>query len=74
MPRLDGFAALRQIRGMHGADGPAVVAVTANANPEVHAACLASGFRAVLSKPILLDALIATVREFVAPPEPPTSP
>ena len=70
MPRLDGFAAAAEIRRTCPGDGPPIVAVTANANPEVHAACLASGFRAVLSKPILLDALIATVREFVLPPTP----
>ena len=74
MPRLDGFAAAAEIRRSCPGDAPPIVAVTANANPEVHAACLASGFRAVLSKPILLDALIATVREFVPPPPSATAP
>lgn len=68
MPRLDGFAAAAEIRRSCPGAPPPIVAVTANANPDVHAACLASGFRAVLSKPILLDALIAAVREFVPPP------
>lgn len=72
MPRLDGFAAAAEIHRTYGGDAPAIVAVTANANPEVHAACLASGFRAVVSKPILIDALIATVREFVQSPPDPT--
>lgn len=65
MPRLDGFDAAAQIRRRSGATAPAIIAVTANANPDVHAACLASGFRAVLSKPILLEALIAIVRQFL---------
>lgn len=65
MPRLNGFDAAAEIIRTCGDRAPAIVAVTANANPEVHAACLASGFRAVISKPILLDALIATVREFL---------
>lgn len=68
MPHLDGFAAAAEIRSTCPGAGPPIVAVTANANPEIHAACLASGFRAVLSKPILLDSLMATVREFVVPP------
>jgi CheY-like chemotaxis protein len=67
MPRLDGFAAAAELRRRADGQVPVIVAVTANVNPEVHAACLASGFGAVLSKPVLLDALIATVRSFVAP-------
>jgi CheY-like chemotaxis protein len=65
MPRLNGFDAAAEIRRKYGDRAPAIVAVTANANPEVHAACLASGFRAVISKPVMIDALIATVREFL---------
>lgn len=65
MPRLDGFAATEQIRRLGGGRDVTIVAVTANASPEVHAACLASGFDAVLSKPVLLDALIAMVRRFL---------
>jgi CheY-like chemotaxis protein len=67
MPRLDGFGAAARIRQMANGHAPAIVAVTANASPEVHAACLTSGFGAVLSKPVLLDTLIATVRSFLPP-------
>lgn len=67
MPRLDGFAAAVEVRLTSGLT-PFIVAVTANANPDVHAACLASGFDAVLSKPLMLDALLATVRSFLPPP------
>lgn len=67
MPRLNGFDAAAEILRQYGDRAPAIVAVTANANPEVHAACLASGFRAVISKPVLIGALIATVREFLPP-------
>lgn len=73
MPRLNGFDAAAEIRRKYGDRAPAIVAVTANANPEVHAACLASGFRAVISKPVLIDALIATVREFIPPRSEPPS-
>ena len=64
MPRLDGFAAAAEIRRRAGSQSPAIIAVTANASPEVHAACLACGFAAVLSKPVFLDALAATLRSF----------
>ena len=64
MPRLDGFAAAAEIRRRAGRHAPAIVAVTANVSSEVHAACLACGFGAVLSKPVFLDALAATLRSF----------
>ena len=67
MPRLDGFAAAAEIRRRAGSQAPAIVAVTANASPEVHAACLACGFSAILSKPVFLDALAATLRNFAPP-------
>ena len=67
MPRLDGFAAAAEIRRRAGRQAPAIIAVTANVSSEVHAACLACGFGAVLSKPIFLDALVATLRSFAPP-------
>lgn len=67
MPRLDGFAAAAEIRRRAGRHPPAIVAVTANVSPEVHAACLACGFAAVLSKPVFLDALVAILRSFAPP-------
>jgi CheY-like chemotaxis protein len=67
MPRLDGFAAAAEIRRRAGCHAPVIIAVTANASPEVHAACLACGFGAVLSKPVFLDALVATLRTFAPP-------
>jgi two-component system sensor histidine kinase EvgS len=67
MPRLDGFAAAAEM--LRQADGapPLIVAVTADASPEVQAACLASGFIVVLTKPVVLGTLISTVRRFVQP-------
>ena len=63
MPRLDGFAAASAIRAACGGEGPAIVAVTANAGADVRDACRAAGFASVLAKPIVLDELIATVRQ-----------
>ena len=68
MPRLDGFGAAAEIRRRAGDHVPVIVAVTANVSPEVHAACLASGFSAVLSKPIFLDALMSILRTFLPVP------
>jgi CheY-like chemotaxis protein len=68
MPRLDGFAAAAEIQRRAGRHAPVIVAVTANVSPEVHAACLASGFGAVLSKPIFLDTLVSTLRIFAPTP------
>ncbi len=67
MPRLDGFAAAAEILRRAAGTPPAIVAVTANASPEVHAACLASGFVAVLPKPVVLGTLISTVGRYVKP-------
>lgn len=66
MPRLDGFAAAAEMRRRAEDEPPVIVAVTANVSPEVHAACLASGFVAVLPKPVVLAALIATVGRFMS--------
>jgi CheY-like chemotaxis protein len=67
MPRLDGFATAAEIRRRSGDYTPTFIAVTANAGPEVHAACLACGFAAVLSKPVFLDKLVAMLRRFAPP-------
>jgi two-component system sensor histidine kinase/response regulator len=67
MPRLDGFAAAAEIRRRAGRHAPAIVAVTANVSSDIHAACLACGFAAVLSKPIFLDDLVAMLRTFAPP-------
>ena len=71
MPRLDGFAAAREIlasgpdRG--GAAPPVIVAVTATPGPEVRDACAAAGFTELIAKPIEMDALLAVVRRHMRP-------
>jgi CheY-like chemotaxis protein len=66
MPRLDGFAAAAEIRRKAGGAGPTIVAVTANTGGDVLDACEAAGFACVLTKPIVYDDLIATVRRLLA--------
>jgi CheY-like chemotaxis protein len=62
MPRLDGFAAAAEIRRTSERPGPAIVAVTANVTEEVREACERAGFAAVITKPVMMEELLATVR------------
>jgi PAS domain S-box-containing protein len=64
MPRMDGFAATREIR----ASGPAglpVVALTASALKQDRERCLAAGMDGFLSKPLRRDALAATLARWI---------
>ncbi len=65
MPRLDGFAAAGEIRRRLDGPAPAIVAVTANVEPAVRAACVGAGFSGVLAKPVAMDELISTVRRYL---------
>ena len=65
MPTLDGFATASAIRAASDGAAPVMVAVTANAGPDVHAACQAAGFAAVLAKPIVLDDLLAMMKRLL---------
>ncbi len=67
MPRLDGFAAASQIRRQFAGGAPAIVAVTANVEPAIRAACVGAGFSDVLAKPVAMEELISTVRRHLAP-------
>ena len=66
MPRLDGFSAASEILA-GGGDAPPIVAVTASVAEKVREACLAAGFSDVLSKPIMIDELIAMAAAAYAP-------
>ena len=71
MPRLDGFAAAREILASGPVPGvaapPVIVAVTATPGPEVRDACVAAGFTELIAKPIEMDALLAIVRRYMRP-------
>lgn len=70
MPGMDGYALARALRSQ-GATVP-LVAMTAHAEVEEHKRCADEGINAVLVKPILLDTLGRTLRQFLrtemAPP------
>jgi CheY-like chemotaxis protein len=62
MPRMDGFEAARRIRGnSSSATHPWIVAVTANAMAAHRERCLADGMNDYLSKPIMMDGLLAAL-------------
>lgn len=65
MPRLDGFAAAAEVQRRLRREAPAIIAVTATVGNQVRTACTAAGFADVLSKPVSMDDLIATVRRYV---------
>ncbi|ABK45888.1 multi-sensor hybrid histidine kinase [Magnetococcus marinus MC-1] len=68
MPEMDGWQAIARIRGMNAPlrDIP-IIALTANAYPEVRAQCLAAGAQDFITKPIqrniLLNGILALVTQ-----------
>jgi PAS domain S-box-containing protein len=62
MPRMDGFEAARRIRAASASPTrPWIVAVTANAMEGHRERCLADGMNDYLSKPIIMDGLLAVL-------------
>jgi PAS domain S-box-containing protein len=65
MPRLDGYAATRELR-KRGITLP-VIAITANAAPEDIARCLEAGMTAHLGKPFRYAEMAATLGQWLTP-------
>ena len=57
MPEMDGLEATRQLRKRPLSKQPFVIAMTANAFAEDHAACTAAGMDHFISKPVKVDTL-----------------
>ncbi|MEY4063901.1 MAG: hypothetical protein RIR26_109 [Pseudomonadota bacterium] len=65
MPVMDGYEAVMRLRSK-GCCAP-IVALTAHAMPSERKRCLASGFNAYLTKPIVRQQLLETVAEWGRP-------
>ena len=61
MPEMGGLEATERIRRLPGGKAVAIIAMTANAFSEDRDACLAAGMNDFLSKPMLPEALYATM-------------
>jgi len=66
MPGMDGIAATRRIRELPGYAAVPILALTADTNDDVRAACRLGGMDAFLNKPIHAGELLTTVRRYLA--------
>ena len=66
MPVMDGVSAAREIARRLGPNGPAVVAVTANATSEQRRRCDEAGFAGFIPKPVQMGALQAALQRLGA--------
>lgn len=67
MPRMDGFAALAAIRGAPATSHIPIVAISADVSDTANRETADAGFAALASKPIDLQALLATLVDVLAP-------
>ncbi|MBP6902337.1 MAG: response regulator [Burkholderiaceae bacterium] len=77
MPGMDGLETTRQLRRLQQAGrwpGAPIVALTAHASPEDHAACRLAGMDGVLTKPLQLSTLRRRLARWLLPPAAPTEP
>ena len=65
MPRLDGLAATRGLRGMPGLCQLPVVALTANSSDDSRRACMAAGMNDFITKPIDIHLLAETLSRWL---------
>jgi CheY-like chemotaxis protein len=66
LPGMDGFAAARQIRARAAARRVPIIALSAHARDDERARALAAGCDEFETKPIVIDRLIAKIRNLLA--------
>ena len=69
MPGMDGLEATRKIRNEPDIANIPIIALTALAMPNDRERCLAAGMNEYLSKPIMLNELVAVIQSFLPPQE-----
>ena len=66
MPKMDGFAATKQIRNSEGPNKTTpIIALTANAVVGIHEECLSCGMNDVLNKPINMQSLEDITKQWI---------
>ncbi len=65
MPEMDGYTAAREIRDRMGDSAPPIIAMTAHASHDHRQRCLGAGMMDFITKPILYDELLATLKKWI---------
>ena len=71
MPEMDGYTAAREIRDRMRDAAPPIIAMTAHASHDHRQRCLDVGMMDFITKPILYDELLATLKKWIKRHEPP---
>lgn len=66
MPNMNGLDATRCLRGMPGSEHTPILALTANAFADDRARCMAAGMNDFIAKPVIPEALFATLLSWLA--------
>jgi CheY-like chemotaxis protein/HPt (histidine-containing phosphotransfer) domain-containing protein len=72
MPEMDGYTAARLLRE-RSPDGPPIIAMTAHATADHRRRCIEAGMVDVVTKPVLFDELLDTLRKHTRPAQTPTA-